>query len=710
MQNENFKSAITFVRKFELSKRIAIMILIAYAFSVIMRLYWVFWAGGFPEFMWNNQLMINTNDGYAFAEGARDMIAGFHQPNDLSYFGSSLSTLTAYLAKILPFSFETIILYMSVFLSSLIVIPILLISSELKCIKAGFMGALVSSVANSYYNRTMAGYYDTDMLNLVFAMFILWAMIRIIVKNDKLCLLYITSFVMLYNWWYPSSFALNSTMVGIFLVYTLVFLRKHRLNYEAIILIIVALTNIPLYIQAAVILLLFAVFYFKNNLINLRILAIIGAIVFAIFVLKGGLNPIIFQLKFYIFRGVADSGGIKLHFYNVNQTIQESGIVPMKIFMERISSDIAVFIVAAVGYVILCFRHKEFLLSLPILGLGFIAFKAGLRFTIYSVPIMGLGFGYAIYFGVKMLKIPRDAGRVCMFFLTLAALYPAYAHIKEYKTSTVFYNREVEILNKLKSIASREDYVLAWWDYGYPIRYYADVKTLIDGGKHLGNDNFPISFALFKDQISSANMARMDVEYTERNFKEKIQDTLEEALKDYHYNDIDDLLLNLKLKDFAPPKPTRDVYYYLPDRMMSIFNVVLQFSNLDLKTGKNYDSPFFYQADIYEQDQYGINLGNGITLSNDLTSLRLGERSVNINTFYITSYDEHSKLSVSQTNIDSSAQFYVIFMKDYGRFLLLDKSVLNSTFIQLFVFERYDADLFEPVILSPVAKIYKLKR
>lgn len=710
MQNENFKSAITFVRKFELSKRIAIMILIAYAFSVIMRLYWVFWAGGFPEFMWNNQLMINTNDGYAFAEGARDMIAGFHQPNDLSYFGSSLSTLTAYLAKILPFSFETIILYMSVFLSSLIVIPILLISSELKCIKAGFMGALVSSVANSYYNRTMAGYYDTDMLNLVFAMFILWAMIRIIVKNDKLCLLYIPSFVMLYNWWYPSSFALNSTMVGIFLVYTLVFLRKHRLNYEAIILIIVALTNIPLYIQAAVILLLFAVFYFKNNLINLRILAIIGAIVFAIFVLKGGLNPIIFQLKFYIFRGVADSGGIKLHFYNVNQTIQESGIVPMKIFMERISSDIAVFIVAAVGYVILCFRHKEFLLSLPILGLGFIAFKAGLRFTIYSVPIMGLGFGYAIYFGVKMLKIPRDAGRVCMFFLTLAALYPAYAHIKEYKTSTVFYNREVEILNKLKSIASREDYVLAWWDYGYPIRYYADVKTLIDGGKHLGNDNFPISFALFKDQISSANMARMDVEYTERNFKEKIQDTLEEALKDYHYNDIDDLLLNLKLKDFAPPKPTRDVYYYLPDRMMSIFNVVLQFSNLDLKTGKNYDSPFFYQADIYEQDQYGINLGNGITLSNDLTSLRLGERSVNINTFYITSYDEHSKLSVSQTNIDSSAQFYVIFMKDYGRFLLLDKSVLNSTFIQLFVFERYDADLFEPVILSPVAKIYKLKR
>ncbi len=47
--------------------------------------------------------MIISNDGYAFAEGARDMIAGFHQPNDLSYYGSSLSTLTYWLYKITPF-------------------------------------------------------------------------------------------------------------------------------------------------------------------------------------------------------------------------------------------------------------------------------------------------------------------------------------------------------------------------------------------------------------------------------------------------------------------------------------------------------------------------------------------------------------------------------------------------------------------------------
>ena len=55
------------------------MIFVAVLFGMVCRLYWVFWASEYPVFFWNNELMISTNDGYAFAEGARDMLAGFHQ-------------------------------------------------------------------------------------------------------------------------------------------------------------------------------------------------------------------------------------------------------------------------------------------------------------------------------------------------------------------------------------------------------------------------------------------------------------------------------------------------------------------------------------------------------------------------------------------------------------------------------------------------------
>ncbi|MBS5830230.1 MAG: hypothetical protein KIC69_05305 [Campylobacter concisus] len=46
----------------------------------------------------------------------------------------------------------------------------------------------------------------------------------------------------------------------------------------------------------------------------------------------------------------------------------------------------------------------------------------------------------------------------------------------------------------------------------------------------------------------------------------------------------------------------------------------------------------------------------------------------------------------------------------YGRFIILDESILNSAYIQLFVLERYDPKVFEPVILDGAAKVYRLKR
>lgn len=34
------------------------------------------------------------------------------------------------------------------------------------------------------------------------------------------------------------------------------------------------------------------------------------------------------------------------------------------------------------------------ILALPMLALGFLALKSGLRFTIYAVPVLALGFGF----------------------------------------------------------------------------------------------------------------------------------------------------------------------------------------------------------------------------------------------------------------------------------------------------------------------------
>ena len=49
-------------------------------------------------------------------------------------------------------------------------------------------------------------------------------------------------------------------------------------------------------------------------------------------------------------------------------------------------------------------------------------------------------------------------------------------------------------------------------------------------------------------------------------------------------------------------------------------------------------------------------------------------------------------------------------MQPYNMFLIMDNRMFQSPYIQLFVMEKYDPELFEPVIMTPLAKVYKLKR
>ena len=697
------------IKEIKFSRQTMLLIAAAFIFSAVCRLYWVGWASEFDPFYWNGQLMISTNDGYAFAEGARDMVAGFHQPNDLSYYGRSMPTLTYWLTLILPFKFETILLYMSVFFGSLIVVPVILISREYGVVRAGFVAALLAGVANSYYNRTMAGYYDTDMLTIVLPMMSAWSIIRLAERKTRINLIFIPIFILLNDWWYPSSYSLNFAIIGMFFIYILVFERRNAVLYEALIFMLIALTHTFFWLKIALILAVYAFIYFRPDLFNKRAIALLATLVVVFFTFCGGLDPIWFQLKFYLFRGIADNPEISFQYYNVNQTIRESSTIDFMTFAQRISGHVVTFLASLIGIVMLCFRFRSFLLTLPILFLGFLALKGGLRFTIYAVPIAAIGFGFfARFIAADVLKLNRWDAKIVLIGISFLALLPCLQHIKNYKVPTVFYQSEVESIDALKYIASREDYALAWWDYGYPLRYYADVKTLIDGGKHLGKDNFAVSFALGEDQTRSANMARLEVEYTERRFSEKFDSNLAQMMKDYNVSNVNDFLFSLNGKGFKTPEKTREIYYYLPDRMMDIFSTVLQFSRLDLIDGKPTRNALFFSSDRLYQNENGIDITGGFVLPSDMSYILYFGEKIPINTYFEVGYDENSKLTAKAYKRSENSRYYVIFMKDYERFLILDESTLNSTYIQLFVFENYDKELFEPIILNGAVKIYRL--
>jgi len=689
------------------TKLTLLYILIAFTFSVLMRMIWVYQFEGYEAFMHNGQFMINTNDGYLYAEGARDILSGSSASNNLSFNSLATSVLTAFLVKILPFSFETVILYLPVFLSSLVVIPIILIAKDLKNLDMGFIAALLASIAWSYYNRTMVGYFDTDMLNIVLPMFLLWSIIWAIDTKEEKYLLLAALDILVYRWWYPQSYALEFSFFGLILLYTLIFDRKNIYNYKLLSIMMFAMIDVSAVIRLPLVALAYLVF--KQENLDKYIYYLFGLAFIAFFV-TGGFNPIWLRLKLYIFTDVVTMGeqGLQLHFYSVMQTVREAGQIPFETFANRISGHPVTFIVSIIGYIYLSYRHKIMLFALPMLGLGFLASVGGLRFTIYAVPILALGVAFLITEIARQMPTKR-LKYLTIMMLTLGVLYPNYKHIDGYKVPTVFNADEVKVLEDLHKIADREDYVVAWWDYGYPIRYYADVNTLIDGGTHEGDNNFPVSFALTNSQSQAAKMARLDVEYTEKRFESNsTYSNIENMSVNYGFSDTNDFLFSLQT-DIKLPQKTRDIYFYLPYKMLSIYPTVKVFSNMDLMSGTKYRQPFFFISRNFKDLGDTITLGNGVVLNKKDLTLTIGSEKTAIKRFVKTYYLANGELQKDVQIVNPNAKLSIIYMSNYNTFLVLDEETYNSLYIQLMVLEEYDKSLFEKVIASPHAKVYKLK-
>ncbi|MDD2384702.1 MAG: STT3 domain-containing protein [Sulfurospirillaceae bacterium] len=693
--------------------------MIAFLFSFVVRLIWVYQFGEIESFKFAGQFMINTNDGYYWAEGARDLLSGVHQKFDLSPIDQAPSLLTYLLAKILPFSFETIIFYMPSILGSLIVIPIILIAHNLKMLDVGLLAALLASIAVSYYNRTMVGYYDTDMLTIVFPVFLVWSLILAFRTKEEKYLLLTALEIIAYRWWYPQSYSLEFAFAGLILLYALVYERKNGFYFQLLSMMLFAMMGLPSLARIVLVVLVYLIIkqkkFFKYTWYLLG-LAII------LFFVTGGFAPIWGQLKSFVFKDAIDVSrdALSLHFFSVNQTIREAGQIPFSIFAERISGHTITFIVSVIGYLLMVWRYRVMLLGLPLLGLGFLALFGGLRFTIYAVPICAFGIAYLLFtlsaYTQGLFDNPKTGQLIKSLIVilgSLAILYPNILHIIGYRVPTVFTKAEVEILDKLKKITNREDYVVSWWDYGYPIRYYSDTKTLIDGAKHSGDVNFPVSYMLTNTEERASKLARLEVEYTEQGFakseaNQSVMNNTAQMTLDYGLKDANDFLESLDTNITLPSK-TRDIYFYLPFRMLSIFPTVAQFSNVDVMSGKPMREPFFFQSSRFQDSPTALNLGQGVVLEKNRGTIKIGQQEVTIKYFITTGYTKEKKLFKEEKLVNPQGQMSMIYMQAYNTFLVVDEAMLNSSYIQLFVLERYDERFFEPVILEPAVKVYKVK-
>jgi len=692
-------------------RELTILILIAYLFSFAVRLIWVFQFQDNPNFYWNDQLMINTNDGYFFASAVDYLLSGGHADNPRvqiaidSYPG--MVYISYFLAKFTPMSLETTILYAPTIVSSLVVIPIVLTGKLIKLPWVGFFSALLGSIAWSYYNRTMTGYYDTDMFSVLLQFTTLYFFLLTLYTKESKTVLLLSISLLLYPLFYPQGLSLIYAIFMLWVIYQLIFQREESNSYLFIAIASIALWNISIFLKIVIVILLFfSIEKIEEKLDRKRLFYFALISIFLFFFFGDVFGLILGKMSDYMDRGVKESG---LHFYQVIQTVREAGAIPWNTVANRIIGGFIPLTISIIGYILLAIKHKQFLIALPLIGVGIFAHWAGLRFTVYAVPVAAFSAIYLFWIISEQFIKTKVLQYAFIAILTIAILYPNITHIIGYKVPTVLNKTEVQDLVKLNKISDSKDYTLSWWDYGYPIWYYSDTSTLIDGAKH-NNDNFVISKIMQTTSSElAANLSRLAVEtYVDSNYSIVADKLFKNGKEDQLDPNI--LLGELENSNYSLPPKTRDIYLYLPYRMLNIFPTVAVFGNLDLNTGKAERRIAFYPTRATSNKNGSIRFSNGIVFDAKKGTVTLGNQKVPVKNFIVTTLTKNGKTKLQAQRYHAGGRYAVIYMKSYGQFVVMDMETFNSMYVQMFILGKYNKNLFELVVSSPYSKIYKLKR
>jgi len=59
--------------------------------------------------------------------------------------------------------------------------------------------------------------------------------------------------------------------------------------------------------------------------------------------------------------------------------------------------------------------------------------------------------------------------------------------------------------------------------------------------------------------------------------------------------------------------------------------------------------------------------------------LKIGNQEVPVKEFFITVYDKNRKLIRQRQSMHKDANFYIVYMKSYNTFLVLDEAMLNPS-------------------------------
>ncbi|MDG1138330.1 MAG: STT3 domain-containing protein [Opitutales bacterium] len=212
-----------------------VLILAAYLLSFWVRLEWIDFAQAnfvneqgevvfaHPEMVKDGVALPNTHDSFYFGSIVQKASFGKHQDNHLIpdvYLNGMITALPYWILQVFPsLTIEELLLWLPVYIAGLVCIPIVLIGRLYGSSVWGFFAACLAGITHSYYNRTLAGYYDTDMFSITSPAFSLFFLLAASRKESIGYLCAATVSLLVGCFFYGSVQAITCSLAIVFIAY-----------------------------------------------------------------------------------------------------------------------------------------------------------------------------------------------------------------------------------------------------------------------------------------------------------------------------------------------------------------------------------------------------------------------------------------------------------------------------------------------------------
>ena len=709
-------------------------IAIAIFISIYAREAFVYYSSAFSYYFFDSNRLLTTNDAYHFATATKDLING--NLKDAFYPIASLempSILSAIFYYLLPVSIDDLFFFLPMVLSSLVAIPMYLLAKDMTNKYFALFAAILTPLSIGYSNRTIGGYYDTDMLMLFFPLFGMYFLYRILKQYSLRDVIFASIFFILALLWHKVS-ATYLLTVSIFFAFIYVLLkdRKNLKLYEALGVLIVSISFINIYIKLILLAILLhfmsdKVLFFQNITDKIKskikyksvLILLIGCAVFII----ANLDLITSRFATYVTDKMITQSAITLH--STSGTIMELAPLTIANLAERTMGDNATFVIGLIGIIAMFAKINKSIILLPFLLLSLLSLKFGLRFSMFGAPVFSLGYFYLLYFLLNFLNnIFKDKILLngVKFILSIAfalfAIMPNYYHTKNYFIPPVVLGNEINALDAIKKDSNnRNDLSISWWDYGFLIPYYANTRAIIQGTDLDGVNHFISSFILSSSsQRASYNMSKLIAEAYHTDNKDLVKyHNLDRILHKYNATkDPKSFIDSLGDSSFIAPKINHNIYLYIPYSILSIQTAIDEFSDIDYSNGKvlhdEKSKTLAQYTSIVDKKDYYLLDGEFEFYPQEgiFKSIESG-KFINVQQFHIIEKIGDRLQTTSTKYSDDKTKLHIIYSKELNIFFAIDTRTNSSLSVQLFLYENYDENLFSLIHSDKGAKAYKLK-